>query len=416
LDGVVTAKKPEVLAIIPARGGSKSIPHKNIQPFLGHPLLAYSVAAGLQAASVTRTIVSTDDEAIAEVGRKYGAEVPFLRPSEFAQDDTLDLPVFQHALTWLAKNENYKPDIVIQLRPTSPLRPKGLVDRAVEALLAHKNAESVRGIVPSGQNPHKMWKVAEDGSMQPLLKVKGVSEPYNTPRQKLPATFWQTGHVDAIRVATITNKNSMSGEVIWPVLIDPRYTVDIDTVNDWRRAEWLASSGELDLVWPGRSPRPFPKQVKLLVMDFDGVLTDNRVWVGEDGKEQVAANRSDGLGLMMLKQAGIEALVVSMEVNPVVARRCEKLGIPYRQGIQDKGKLLTSILAEKHIRPEVTLYLGNDTNDLPCFPLVGCGVAVADSHPEVLRQADLVLSKPGGHGAVRELCDLILGNLSKENE
>lgn len=408
-------KKPEVLAIIPARGGSKSIPHKNIQPFLGHPLLAYSVAAGLQAANVTRAIVSTDDEAIADVGRQYGAEVPFLRPSEFAQDDTLDLPVFQHALTWFAKNESYKPDIVIQLRPTSPLRPKDLVDRAVETLLAHKSADSVRGIVPSGQNPHKMWKVAADGSMQPLLKVKSLSEPYNAPRQSLPATFWQTGHVDAIRAATITKKNSMSGEQIWPVFIDPRYTVDIDTLNDWRRAEWLASSGELDLVWPGRAPRPFPRRVKLLVMDFDGVLTDNRVWVSEEGKEQVAANRSDGLGLMMLKRAGVEALVISMEVNPVVARRCEKLGIPYQQGIQSKGELLTSILAEKSLRSEETVYLGNDTNDLPCFPLVGCGVAVADSHPEVLRQADLVLSKPGGHGAVRELCDLILGNLSKEN-
>ncbi|MEX2160774.1 MAG: acylneuraminate cytidylyltransferase [Anaerolineales bacterium] len=407
---MVSGKVPEVLALIPARGGSKSIPRKNIQPFLGHPLLAYSVTAGLQAKSVTRTIVSTDDEEIAAIGRQYGAEAPFLRPTEYAQDDTLDLPVFQHALNWLAKNESYRPDIVVQLRPTSPLRPKDLVDRAVETLIKHKAADSVRGVVPAGQNPYKMWKIADDGSMQPLLKVKGNREAYNTPRQQLPATYWQTGHVDAIRASTILKKKSMSGEVIWPVLIDPRYTVDIDTLNDWRRAEWLAASGELDLVWPGKAPRPLPRKVTLLVMDFDGVMTDNRVWVSEEGIEQAAANRSDGLGIRMLLQAGVDAMVISMEENPIVSKRCEKLGIPYMKGIQDKGGLLSSILAERKLNANEVIFLGNDTNDLPCFPLVACGVAVADSHPEVLRQADLILSKPGGRGAVRELCDLILAN------
>lgn len=413
---VSAAKKPEVLAIVPARGGSKSIPRKNAQNFLGHPLLAYSVAAGLQAKSVTRVIVSTDDEAMAEMARQYGAEAPFVRPAEISQDDTLDLPVFQHALKWLAKEEGYRPDVVVHLRPTSPLRPPDLVDRAVETLLKHKTADSARGVVPAGQNPHKMWRLTEEGPMQPLLKVKGVGEPYNAPRQKLPATYWQTGHVDAIRTSTILKKNSMSGETIWPVLIDPRYTVDIDTANDWRQAEWLASSGELDLVWPGKAPRPLPKNVKLLVLDFDGVLTDNRVWVNEEGKEQIAANRSDGLGIRNLLNAGVRAAVISMEKNPVVAQRCEKLGIPYKTGIEDKGQALRELIKEYNLSADRVVFLGNDTNDLPCFPLVGCAVAVADSHPEVLRQADIVLSKRGGQGAVRELCDLILAKVSKETE
>ncbi|MEX1248202.1 MAG: acylneuraminate cytidylyltransferase [Anaerolineales bacterium] len=412
----MSAKKPEVLAIIPARGGSKSIPRKNAQFFLGHPLLAYSIAAGLQAKVVTRTIASTDDEEIAAIARQYGAEAPFLRPSEYAQDDTLDLPVFQHALDWLAKNESYRPDIVVHLRPTSPLRPKDLVDRAVEMLIKHKSADSVRGVVPAGQNPYKMWRIGEDGSMQSLLKAKGVGESYNAPRQKLPVSYWQTGHVDAIRTKTITKKHSMSGETIWPVLIDVRYTVDIDTPNDWRRAERLAASGELELVWPGKARRPLPKKVKLLVMDFDGVLSDNRVWINEEGKEQIAANRSDGLGIEMLLKAGVEALVISMEENPVVARRCEKMGIPYLKCIENKGKLLSEILAERNLPTNEVVFLGNDTNDLPCFPLVACGIAVADAHPEVLREADLALRKRGGHGAVRELCDLILGNLTKESK
>lgn len=407
----MVSKQPEVLAIIPARGGSKSLPRKNALPFLGHPLLAYSVAAATQSKRVTRTIISTDDREMAEAAKRYGAEAPFLRPAELAQDDTLDLPVFQHALSWLAKNEGYKPEVVVHLRPTSPLRPKGLVDRAIEILTKNKSADSVRGVVLAGQNPYKMWRLDEGGPMQPLLKVKGVSEPYNAPRQKLPITYWQTGHIDAIRTATITKKNSMSGENIWPVVIDPRFTVDIDNPNDWRRAEWLAASGELDMVWPGKAPRAFPKNVRMLVMDFDGVMTDNRVWVNQEGTESVAANRSDGLGLMMLMKAGVKAVVISMEKNPVVARRCEKLGIEHYLGIEDKATLLRQVLAEKKIAPAEAVYMGNDTNDLPCFPLVACGIAVADSHPEVLRQADLVLKNRGGHGAVRELCDLILANL-----
>lgn len=410
-------KKTEVLAIIPARGGSKSIPRKNAQLFAGYPLLAYSVAAALQADSVTRVIISTDDEEMAQMARDLGAEAPFLRPGELAQDNTLDLPVFQHALKWLAKEEGYKPDVVVHLRPTSPLRPADLVDRAVKTLLSHAKADSVRGVVPSGQNPYKMWSVSTQGSMEPLLKAKGITEPYNAPRQKLPSTFWQTGHVDAIRAGTILKKNSMTGDAIWPVVIDPRYAVDIDTMNDWRRGELLAASGELEMVWPGKARRPFLKEVKMLVMDFDGVLTDNRVWTDETGKEAVMANRSDGLGLEMLQKSGVEVFVISMENNPTVARRCEKLGIGYKKGIENKGPALQELLAERKIAPEHIVFVGNDTNDLPCFSLVGCAVAVADSHPAVLRHADVLLTKPGGHGAVRELCDLIMAiNSQRKNE
>ena len=407
------AKKLEILAIIPARGGSKSIPRKNAKLFAGHPLLAYSIAAGLQAKSVIRVIVSTDDTEIATIAKQYGAEAPFLRPAEYARDDTLDLPVFKHTLNWLAKEEDYRPDIVVQLRPTSPLRPPGLVDQAVQVLQEHPQADSVRGVVPAGQNPYKMWNISKTGSLRPLLRIKGLTEPYNAPRQNLPPSHWQTGHVDAIRASTILKKNSMSGDAIWPVFIDPRYTVDIDSPSDWVRAEWLATSGELELVWPGKTPRPFPAEVKLLAMDFDGVVTDNRVWTGEDGKEQIVANRSDGLGIEILQRAGVKVFVISKENNPVVARRCEKMGIGFKKGIDQKSSILKELLAELNVASENAVFLGNDINDLACFPLIACGIAVADAHPEVLRQADLRLSKRGGRGAVRELCDLILANISK---
>ncbi|RPJ43813.1 MAG: acylneuraminate cytidylyltransferase, partial [Chloroflexi bacterium] len=276
--------RPEVLAIIPARGGSKGIPRKNIRSFAGHPLIAYSIEAGLQAKTVTRVIVSTDDEEIAMVARQYGADVPFLRPEEFAQDKTLDLPVFQHALSWLAEHENYHPEVVVQLRPTSPIRPPDLVDEAVKLLLQNPEADSVRGIVPAGQNPHKMWRLdPESGQMCPLLAVEGIAEPYNAPRQVLPPVFWQTGHIDAIRPRVFA-QDTMSGKVILPVMVDPAYTVDIDAPKDWARSEWLVWHSDLDIVYPGHKRRPIPAQVDLVVFDFDGVMTDNRVWVDQDGR------------------------------------------------------------------------------------------------------------------------------------
>jgi len=198
--------KPEVLALIPARGGSKGIPRKNICDFAGAPLIAYSIAAALQAELVTRVIVSTDDEEIAAVAREWGAETPFLRPAELAQDDTTDLPVFEHALQWLRENENYQPDFVVQLRPTSPIRPVGLLDEAVRKLLEHPEADCVRGVVPSGQNPFKMWQIGGNGQLEPLLSLPNMKEPYNAPRQELPKTYWQTGHIDVIRTSTILEK------------------------------------------------------------------------------------------------------------------------------------------------------------------------------------------------------------------
>jgi N-acylneuraminate cytidylyltransferase len=400
----------EILALIPARGGSKSIPHKNIKPLSGHPLIAYSIAAARQSRLVTRTIVSTDDDEIACTAQSYGAEAPFLRPEELARDDTTDLPVFIHALRWLKEKEGYQPDVVVQLRPTSPLRPPDCIDQAVQILLDNPEADSVRGVIPSGQNPYKMWRVDEQGRMKPLLTLPNAVEPYNAPRQSLPQTYWQTGHIDAIRLSTILRKDSLTGEVIYPLFIDPRYAIDIDTLRDWQRAEWIIDQGDLQMVHPGSNKRLQPQKVDLLVLDFDGVMTDDRVWVDQDGHESVAANRRDGLGISMLHKAGVPMVVLSTESNPVVAARCRKLDLPVIQGLSDKSAALKRLIQERQLDPAHVIYLGNDVNDLPCFPLVGFAVVVADAHPDVIPQADLVLAHFGGHGAVRELCDRILNN------
>lgn len=236
----------EVLAIIPARGGSKTIPRKNIRLFAGHPLIAYSIAAGLASKRVNRVILSTDDQEIAAVAQRYGAEIPFLRPQELAQDATPDLPVFQHALAWLAENQAYQPDIVVQLRPTSPFRRVWYIDNAVQRLLEQPQADAVRTVCVPFQNPFKMWHIGADGFMQPIMHTDHP-EPYNLPRQALPEIYWQTGYVDAARADTILSKNSMTGDRILPLIIDASEWVDIDSPDDWRRAERLLESGEISL-------------------------------------------------------------------------------------------------------------------------------------------------------------------------
>ncbi len=403
-------KKPEVLAVIPARGGSKGIPRKNIKLFAGYPLIAYSIAAGLQSELTTRVIVSTDDEEIAETARKWGAETPFLRPAEFAADNTLDLPVFQHALTWLKEHENYVPDIVLQLRPTSPARPRTLVDDAIRLLMDHPEADSVRGVVPADENPHKMWRVdPKTGLMTGLLKVEGIDEPYNAPRQKLPPVYWQTGHIDAIRPErTFMAGNSMSGKNILPLFLDPEFTIDIDTPFDWKRYEWMVYHAGLDMVWPGKRRRPMPKKVDLVVFDFDGVMTDDCVIVDQNGIESVRCSRADGMGVRLLRESGMKIIVLSTERNPVVMTRCKKLNLECIHGVLKKGDILSNYMKENGIDPQNVVYVGNDVNDLPCFPLVGCALVPADANVKVKNEADIVLSHNGGEGAVRELCDMLL--------
>lgn len=238
------------------------------------------------------------------------------------------------------------------------------------------------------------------------------------PRQKLPKTYWQTGHLDVIRYETIAEKNSLTGERVLPLIIEPKYCTDIDTLEDWEHAEWKLSRNNLDIDFPKESVQNrqstnslkniIPSKPALVVLDFDGVLTDNRVWVSESGEESVACNRSDGMGLSMLRKSGVQVAVLSTERNPVVAARCKKLNLPCDQGIDDKRSALLRLTKKYDVNMDDVVYIGNDVNDLECIRIVGCGIAVADAHPSVLKAADVILTNRGGFGAVREFCDILL--------
>jgi N-acylneuraminate cytidylyltransferase len=236
--------KTEVLALIPARGGSKGLPRKNVRELAGKPLIAYSIETALASRWITRTIVSTDDPEIAEAAKRFGAEVPFIRPAEFAQDHSLDIEVFRHALEWLEKEQGYRPELVVHLRPTCPIRNVQLVDRAIQALIDHPEGDSIRSVSLPEQTPYKMWRIEGDW-MKPLLEVPGEKEHFNLPRQKLPRVYWQNGYVDVTRPRNILERNGMSGSRILPLIVDEEW-VDIDYEESLHLAEKMLGERSKD--------------------------------------------------------------------------------------------------------------------------------------------------------------------------
>lgn len=239
--------KPEVLALIPARGGSKSVPRKNLLQLAGKPLIAYSIGHAAAVASITRTVVSTDDAEIAEVARRHGAEVPFMRPAHCATDTATDLMVFRHALDWLAREEGYHPELVVHLRPTGPVREPRLIASAIDAMLADPEADALRSVSLAEQTPYKMWRI-DAGRLVPAVTLPGHAEAHSMPRQELPLVYWQNGHVDVVRPRTVLELGSMVGRRVLPLVVHgPVHELDYpDQIPALERAVAAAERGQLD--------------------------------------------------------------------------------------------------------------------------------------------------------------------------
>jgi N-acylneuraminate cytidylyltransferase len=259
-----------------------------------------------------------------------------------------------------------------------------------------------------------MWTIT-DNMLKPLL-ASDLQEPYNAPRQSLPPTYWQTGHIDVFRTRTLRQKLSLTGDRILPVLVDSSYGLDIDTLMHLRIATEIIVEGSLELVKPAIPMSSVFEQIRLFVFDFDGVFTDNQVYVDQTGREAVSCSRADGLGIQLLQNNGVEAAVLSSEMNRVVSARCRKLRLPIQQGIRDKGQALRDLAASRGLDLEQVAFVGNDINDLECLRIAGLAVAPADAHPDVRKIADMVLLKSGGHGAVREICDLVIAAHESKKE
>lgn len=230
----------KIYAIIPARGGSKRVPGKNIKPLLGKPLIAWTIEEAKSVPAISRVIVNTDSDEIADVSLSRGAEV-FRRPPELGSDLIDDLAVFLHHLTLLAKLDDL-PDIVVDLRATAPLRRAGRIYQGIEILkgLGREGADSVRAVTKASKHPYKMWKLA-NGYLTSMLpeEYTGMREPYNTVRQVLPPIYQNNGSMNAFWPETVLVKKSMTGERIAGYEMDEWESVNIDTELDFLLAEYL---------------------------------------------------------------------------------------------------------------------------------------------------------------------------------
>jgi CMP-N-acetylneuraminic acid synthetase len=230
-----------VLAVVPARGGSKGLERKNLRRLAGKPLVSHAVEVGRAARLVSRVVCSTDDPEIAEAARAAGAEVPFLRPAELAQDTTEDWPVFVHALTWLAREDGWQPDLVVNLRPSSPLRRPDHVDSAIRLLL-DSGADSVKSVCLARQHPHKMWRLGPGGCLEPFLQTPfRLERGPDVPRAELDEVYWQNGIVDVTRRSVILEQGVMIGRRVAGLVTDPSESIDIDTWLDLALAELLVA-------------------------------------------------------------------------------------------------------------------------------------------------------------------------------
>lgn len=229
--------KLKILGVVGARSGSKGLQHKNIKLLLGKPLMAWIIEAAKASKYVSRVVLSTDSTEYAEIGRKYGAETPFLRPKELAEDSVPDFPWIHHAAVWLAENEGWKADIIVRLPPTSPICKTEDIDACIELLLKDPSADSAYTIIEPTKHPYKMWRVQDNGEyIEPFLpeSFTGISEAYNKPRQSYPKAYL---YIDssAIRWRTLVENQSMAGKKVRYRIINE--AVDIDTKKDFAVVE-----------------------------------------------------------------------------------------------------------------------------------------------------------------------------------
>ena len=380
------------IAIIPARGGSQRLPSKNLLPLRGQPVLAYSIVQALAAESVEQVYVSTEDTEIAAVAEAHGAAV-VPRPLELAADQATSEAALLHVLDWRAERGLPDPELVVFLQATSPVRRPTDIDDAVETLLR----ERADSLFSACLDPSLLWVEEAGGPRSLNYDFRSRQREQDMGRQ-----LRENGSIYVFRPQVLRGEGNRLGERIAMYEMDYWTSFQLDTPEDLELIEWVLGRPEY------ATAVAWPDPLELVVFDFDGVMTDNSVVVSGSGEEHVRCDRADGWGIARLRDAGVPMLVLSTEEHPVVAARCRKLGLEAHQGLDDKGAHLQQVLGERDIAPEAVVYVGNDVNDLACLRMVGLPVVVADAHPSVVPAAKLVLSRPGGRGAVRELCEALL--------
>lgn len=388
------------VAIIPARGGSQGVPGKNLRPIGGIPLVARAVRACRAAKRIDGIFVSTDDPAIAAAARAAGAEI-IDRPAELAGHTATSESALIHGLDDLA-DRSIDPEILVFVQCTSPFIRAQDLDAGV-ALVSAGEADSIF----SGVETYEfLWRDADEEGTPGSGAMIGQnhSADYRPRRQDRRPDYRETGAFYVMAVPGFRAAKHRFFGTTRVVPVSELASLEIDTAEELALAD--AFAGVLDRP-SAQTTESGAIDVDAVITDFDGVHTPDTAYVDEAGQETVRVSRSDGMGVSVLRGAGIPFLICSRERNPVVTARAAKLGVDVLQAVTDKRTAVLEWLANAGIEPARAAYVGNDLNDLGPMAAVGWPIAVADAHPEALRAARVVLSRPGGFGAVRELCDRV---------
>jgi N-acylneuraminate cytidylyltransferase len=378
------------IAIIPARGGSKGIPNKNLQTVGGVTLLARTVSACLKSDSVTAVYVSTDSDDIAAVALNNGAQV-IRRPADISGDTASSESALLHALNEIEKTSSL-PNNVLFAQCTSPFITHADIDGILELLKDHDSALTVT------HNHAFIWRRDNAGNAIGINHDSAI----RLPRQQLDPEFKETGALYAMNIDQFRKSGHRFFGRIGMYVVPADRSMEIDEPEDLRLANTL------EIQEKSMPSRESLQLIKAIVFDFDGVMTDDQVYITETGEEMVMASRSDGMGISALKNAGLKLLILSKERNPVVARRAEKLQIEVIQACDNKLKALTEWLSKNQLPLSQCAYVGNDINDLQCMQAVKIAIAPIDAHPQATQAAHWRLTRAGGKGAIRELSDAII--------
>ncbi|WP_335668938.1 acylneuraminate cytidylyltransferase [Ensifer adhaerens] len=381
----------QVVAVIPARGGSVGLPGKNTRYLNGVPLVGRAVLAAIESKFVSNVYVSSDSSEILEVAKRFGATA-ITRPPALSNSTASSESALIHALREIEGMTGTMPDVLVFIQCTSPFTTPEQIDAVVSELLNRGAASAFAAIEDHGF----IWQVASDGT------AIGLTHNHAEPRQRrqdMIPRYRETGAIYAVRVPEFlaTEQRFCGVTVLVPVAMPP---IEIDTAEDWVIAEAYAEIHDLQRTIPKRT-------IRALVTDFDGVHTDDRVLVNQDGTEAVRCSRSDGMGIEFLRNRGVKTLILSREKNPVVSARAAKLQMDVLHHVHNKLPALDAWRAENRLEWTEIAYVGNDVNDLDCMKACGLSFAPSDAHTEAKAVATLVLGKAGGNGALREVSELL---------
>lgn len=383
------------MAILLARGGSKGIPGKNLKSVGGLSLVARSVTAARQADSVAGIYVSTDDAAIAAEARKFGARV-IERPAALSDDGATSESGWLHALAAIRTDHPAVSRLVL-LQCTSPFTTGADIDGCL-ATMEERGAACAVSVV---EDHSFLWTPGPDGF------GKGVNHDetgQRLRRQDLPPAYRESGAFYCVRVADFerVGRRFCGPVALYPVAHPP---IEIDSPADLQICDMIARSGHDETGIADARLRP----ITALVMDFDGVHTDDTASVDANGVESVTVSRSDGMGIELLKKSGrFRLLILSKEKNPVVSQRAAKLGLECLQAREDKVAALEEWLSVSGLAWENVLYVGNDINDAAAMQRAGLAACPRDAHPSVVPLAGWVVPVDGGKGVLRAIADRLL--------